>query len=179
MMTLAKQRRAEVDRSRHFFRKPQSSEDRKAQLDKLKHKFPCAQCRQVGHWKDDDDCPAKVKVVNWRKPTSFQFLQSLATSLTHKRERCNHKLLEPLAKQPALARSKNRTNLQRRFGVAFRTRLIWIHRRPVSSSCLALVRRWLVQAPRRMCWISPPSFSQPYFRRWACSILRSTPMRSR
>ena len=36
MMTTAKQCRAEVDRARQFFRKPQSSEDRKARLDKLK-----------------------------------------------------------------------------------------------------------------------------------------------
>ena len=32
MLTIAKQRRAEVDRARQFFRKPQSSEDRKARL---------------------------------------------------------------------------------------------------------------------------------------------------
>ena len=42
MMTIPKQRRAEVDRARQFFRKPQSSEDRKVQLDKLEQKFPCA-----------------------------------------------------------------------------------------------------------------------------------------
>ena len=64
LMTIAKQRRAEVDRARQFFRKPQSSEDRKAELDKLKQKLPCARCRQLGHWKDDNDCQAKVKMVN-------------------------------------------------------------------------------------------------------------------
>ena len=67
-------------------------------------------------------------------------------------------------------------------------RLVWIHRRPVSSSCPELERRWLVLAPQRLCWISPPllswterrsSVSQSYFRRWTHSILRSTPMRSR
>ena len=35
MMTVAKQRRAEVDSARQFFREPQSLEGRKAQLDKL------------------------------------------------------------------------------------------------------------------------------------------------
>ena len=67
MMTIAKQRRAEVDRARHFFRKPQSSEDRKATLAKLKQKLLCARCGQLVHWKDDNDCPAKVKVVNWEE----------------------------------------------------------------------------------------------------------------
>ena len=88
MMTIAKQHRFEVDLARQFFRKPQSSEDRKAHLDKLNQKFPCAQCRQLGHRKDEDDCPANVKVVNWRKPKSFQFLHSLATSLLFEREQC-------------------------------------------------------------------------------------------
>ena len=32
MMTIAKERRAEVDRARQFFRKPQSFEDRKTKL---------------------------------------------------------------------------------------------------------------------------------------------------
>ena len=39
-MTIAKQRRAEVDRARQLLRKPQSSGDRKAELDKLKQKLP-------------------------------------------------------------------------------------------------------------------------------------------
>ena len=68
MMTLAKHRRAEVNRARQFFRKHQSSEDSKARLDKLKQKLSCARCGQLGHWKDDNDCPANVKVLNWRKP---------------------------------------------------------------------------------------------------------------
>ena len=80
MMTLARPRRAEVNRARQFSRKPQSSEDSKARLDKLKQKLPCARCGQLGQWKDDNDCQAKVKVVNWRKPKSFQFLQSLTSS---------------------------------------------------------------------------------------------------
>ena len=67
MMTIAKQRRADVDRARQFFQKPQSSEDRKVQLDNLEQKFPCARCGQLGHRKDDNDCPAKVKVVDWRE----------------------------------------------------------------------------------------------------------------
>ena len=33
--------------------------------------------------------------------------------------------------------------------VCLQDRLVWIHRRPVSSSCLELERRWLVQAPQR------------------------------
>ena len=60
-MTIAKQRRAEVDRARQFFRKHQSCEDRKAKFDKLKQKLPCGRCGQLGHWKDDNHCPAKVK----------------------------------------------------------------------------------------------------------------------
>ena len=67
MMTIAKQRRAEVDRAGQFFQKPQSSEDRKARLDKLKQKLPCARCGQLGHWKDDYDCQAKLNVVNWEE----------------------------------------------------------------------------------------------------------------
>ena len=67
MMTVAEQRRTEVDRARQFFRKPQSSEERKARLDKLMQKLPCARCGQLGHWKDDSVCPAKVKVVHWEE----------------------------------------------------------------------------------------------------------------
>ena len=60
MMTIAKQRRAEVDQVGQFFRKLQSPEDRTARLDKLKQGRPCVRCGQLGHWKDDNDCPAKV-----------------------------------------------------------------------------------------------------------------------
>ena len=49
LITIAKQRRAEVDRARQFFRKPQSSEERKARLDKLKQKLPCPRCGQLRH----------------------------------------------------------------------------------------------------------------------------------
>ena len=49
LMTTAKQRRAEVDHARQFFRKRQSSEDRKARLDKLKWRPPCVRCGQLGH----------------------------------------------------------------------------------------------------------------------------------
>ena len=59
MMTIAKERSAEVDRARRFIRKPQSSKDRQARLDKLKQKLPCARCGQLGHLKDDNDCPPK------------------------------------------------------------------------------------------------------------------------
>ena len=69
MMTIAKQRsRAEVDQARQLFRKPLSSEDRKAKLDNLNQKSPRAQRGPLGHWKDDNGCPAKVTVVNWRRP---------------------------------------------------------------------------------------------------------------
>ena len=92
MMTIGKQRRAEVDQARQFFRKPQSSENRKAKLDKLKQKLPCARCGQLGHWKDDNDCPAKVKVVNWEE-TEEQVTEEphpflVTTFLSHGRERC-------------------------------------------------------------------------------------------
>ena len=88
-MTIAKQRRAEVDLARQFFRKPKSSEDRKARLDKLKQKFPCAKCGHLGYWKDDNEYPAKVKVVHWEET------EEQATEEPHQfiRERtvCDHK----------------------------------------------------------------------------------------
>ena len=68
MMTTEEQRRAEVDRARQFILKPQSPEDRKARLDKLKQRLPCTRCGQLGHWKDADESPVKVKVVNWEDP---------------------------------------------------------------------------------------------------------------
>ena len=43
MLTIAKQRQTEVGRAGEF--------------------FPCAKRGQLGHWKDDNECPAKVKVV--------------------------------------------------------------------------------------------------------------------
>ena len=60
LMTIAKQRRAEVDQARQLFRKLQSSEDRTARLDKLKRRLPCVRCGRLGQWKDDNECPAKV-----------------------------------------------------------------------------------------------------------------------
>ena len=85
-------RRAEVDRARQFFRKPQSSEDRKAKFDKFEQKLPCARCGQLGHWKDDTKCPAKVNVVNWEETVGqateepHQF--PIISFLTRGRERC-------------------------------------------------------------------------------------------
>ena len=55
-------------------------------------------------------------------------------------------------KQQALFRSKTGTNFQRRLCIAQR---VWIHHRPVSSSCTALERKWWVQVLQRLCWISP------------------------
>ena len=55
LMTIAKQRRAEVDQARQFFRKPQSFQDRTARLDKLKQRLPCVRCGQLGHRKEDND----------------------------------------------------------------------------------------------------------------------------
>ena len=81
-----------MDRAGQFFRKPQSSEDRKARLDKLTQRLPCAKSGQQGHWKDDKDCPAKVKDANWEEtekhvtevPPPFP----VTTFLSHERERC-------------------------------------------------------------------------------------------
>ena len=93
LMTIAKQCRVEVDRARQFFRKPQSSEDRKARSDKLKRGLPCVRCGQLGHWKDDNECPAKVKkVVNW-EDTDEQATEDpqIKTFVTRERTVCNHK----------------------------------------------------------------------------------------
>ena len=82
MMIVARQRRAEVNRARQFVQEPQSLEGRKAQLD--------SHLLGVGNGAiDNNDCPAKVKAVDWRKPKSFQFLQSRATSLSREREQCS------------------------------------------------------------------------------------------
>ena len=51
MLTIAIQRRTEVDRAKQFLRKPQSSEDRKARIDKRKQRLSCAKCGQLGHRK--------------------------------------------------------------------------------------------------------------------------------
>ena len=90
MMTTEEQRRAEVDRARQFILKPQSPEDRKARLVKLKQRLPCARCGQLGHWKDDDGCPAKVKVVNWEETEELVTEEirpfPVTTFLSHGRE---------------------------------------------------------------------------------------------
>ena len=86
IITIAKQRRTEVDKARRFFRKPQSPEERKARLDTLKHKLPCVRRGQLGHWKDDNDCPAKVKVVNWEETEEHvnkELLQFLVTTFLY------------------------------------------------------------------------------------------------
>ena len=51
--------------------------------------FHVRDVEQLGHWKDDNDCPDRVKAVDWRKPKSFQFLQSRVTSLSREREQCS------------------------------------------------------------------------------------------
>ena len=77
-MTIAKQRRAEVDRARQVFRKLQ--------------RLPCAKCGQLDHWKDDNECPAKVKVVIGRRPRSQRLrnrINSLPSPFCHTGgERC-------------------------------------------------------------------------------------------
>ena len=86
MMTIAKQRRTEVDKARQFFRNHQSSEERKARIDKLKQRLPCARCG-----KDDNECPAKMKVVNWEEieeqATEEPHQFPIITFLSHTRER--------------------------------------------------------------------------------------------
>ena len=79
-MTIAKQCRAEVDRARQFFREPLSSENRKANLDKLKQKLPCARSGQLGYWKDDNHCLAKV--------TEESHPLLVTTCSSHGREQC-------------------------------------------------------------------------------------------
>ena len=49
-------------------------------------------CGQLGRWKDDNACPAKVKVVNWEE-TEEQVTDEphpflVTTFLSHVRERC-------------------------------------------------------------------------------------------
>ena len=96
MLTIAKQRRTEVDRAKQFLRKPQSSEDRKARIDKLKQRLPCAKCGQLGHWKDDNDRRAKVKVVNFEETEEHVTEEPLPTIsdynllITRERTVCHH-----------------------------------------------------------------------------------------
>ena len=71
LMTIAKKRRAEVDRARQFFRKLQSFCRSQDQAREAQAELPCARCGQLGHWKDENDCPAKVKVAN-REETEGQ-----------------------------------------------------------------------------------------------------------
>ena len=64
-------------------------EDRKARLDMLKQKLPCA---RWGHRQDDNECPAKVKATNWEE-TEEQVTEEphpfpVATFFLHGRERC-------------------------------------------------------------------------------------------
>ena len=91
MMTVAKQRRTEVDRARQFFRKPQSSEERKGQTRQAQ-----ARCRPLGHWKGDNECPAKVRVVNWEETEGQVALEPPSFSdrnffVTRERTVCNTK----------------------------------------------------------------------------------------
>ena len=85
-MSIVKQRRMEVDKARQFFRTPQSSEERKARIVKLKQRLPCARCG-----KDDNECPAKVKVANWEEieeqATEEPHQFPIITFLSHMRER--------------------------------------------------------------------------------------------
>ena len=54
---------------------------------------PCAKTSgQLGHWNGDNDCPAKVKVVNWEETEEHVTEQTppfpVTTFLSHRRERC-------------------------------------------------------------------------------------------
>ena len=80
MMTTANRRRTEVDKARHFFRKRQASEDRKTRIDKLKQRLPCARCGQLGHCKDNNQCLAKVMVVNWEETRNCKWERKCATT---------------------------------------------------------------------------------------------------
>ena len=117
MMTIAKQRRAEVDRARQFFRKHPSSEGSKARLDKLKQKLPCARCGQLGHWKDVHDCPAKVKAVTWEE-TEITPIYSKPGNLFITRERpvCNHKLFAQCSRCQGTSPQRSRVSHTRNRG---------------------------------------------------------------
>ena len=118
-------------------------------------------------WQDHND---RERFADWPQRLSQREIGQVAG--IHEREPWLHfcdqlfvgRYSRGVGKQQALARSKNRTNLERRFWCCLQDRLVWIHRRPVSSSCFALERRWLVQAPQRLYWISPPLLS------WTASV---------
>ena len=88
MLTIAKQRRKEVDSSLEnlvhlkIARPGLTSSSRNL----------CAKCGQLGHWQDGNDCPAKVKVVSSEENEEHviegppPFL--VTTFLSHGRERC-------------------------------------------------------------------------------------------
>ena len=91
LISIAKQRRAEVDQARQFFRKPQSFEGRTARLDKLKQRLPCVRCGQLGHRKDD--CSVKGTVVSWEE-TEEQVTEEphpfpVTAFLSHGTEKCS------------------------------------------------------------------------------------------
>ena len=56
-MTQAKKQRSEVEKARGFFKKTSGGEDKADRIKKLKARLPCAACGQLGHWKDDPECP--------------------------------------------------------------------------------------------------------------------------
>ena len=109
MMTIAKQRRTEVDRARQFFRKPQSLEERKARLDKLKQKYPCERCGQLNHWKDDCDCQAKVKA------RALDEGVRVTPETVETKEDCSSKLVSELCTVSCVSRHSNSVDLPQIF----------------------------------------------------------------
>ena len=58
-MTQAKKQRADVIKARGFFKKGSNPQEREERVKKMKPRHPCKACRQLGHWKDDKECPKK------------------------------------------------------------------------------------------------------------------------
>ena len=57
-ITQARKQRAEVEKARGFYQKGGSKDkDKEERIRKLKARLPCKNCRKLGHWKDDPQCP--------------------------------------------------------------------------------------------------------------------------
>ena len=71
-ITQAKKHRSEIEKARGFFKRGATgdSRDKTDRIKKLKARLPCAKCGQLGHWKDDPECPMNKK--NQSNHTSSQ-----------------------------------------------------------------------------------------------------------